>query len=147
MREGKFDFDHHFAFLTNLLKRQNFLLSAILFSSSKESISKKKLSKTDLPFRFCKIGLRNTLFIFGRKNGRLLFCLLVVRFWLTSDPADPGLHETNFNTQCYNDAIGLTSRWKVRFRQTFFSKGSPKGSQILLVILGGVIVSQTSGKL
>ena len=22
---------------------------------------------TDLPFRFCKIGLRNTLFIFGRK--------------------------------------------------------------------------------
>ena len=22
----------------------------------------------------------------------------------------PGLHETNFNTQCYNDAIGLTSR-------------------------------------
>ena len=35
----------------------------------------------------------------------------------------PGLHETNFNTQCsqcYNDAIGLTSRWKVRFRQHFF---------------------------
>ena len=37
-----------------------------------------------------------------------------------------GLHETNFNTQCYNDAIGLTSRWKVRFRQTFFSKWSLK---------------------
>ena len=34
----------------------------------------------------------------------------------------PGLHETNFNTQSYNDAIDLTSRWKVRFRQTFFSK-------------------------
>ena len=34
----------------------------------------------------------------------------------------PGLHETNFNTQHYNDAIGLTSRWKVCFRQTFFSK-------------------------
>ena len=31
----------------------------------------------DLPFRFCKIGLRNTLFIFGRRNGRLLFCLFV----------------------------------------------------------------------
>ena len=30
-----------------------------------------KMSKTDLPFRFCKIELRNTLFIFGRKNGRL----------------------------------------------------------------------------
>ena len=27
----------------------------------------------DLPFKFCKIGLKNTLFIFGRKNGRLLF--------------------------------------------------------------------------
>ena len=26
-----------------------------------------------LPFRFCKIGPRHILFIFGRKNGRLLF--------------------------------------------------------------------------
>ena len=26
-----------------------------------------KVSKTDLPFRFCKTGLQNTLFIFGRK--------------------------------------------------------------------------------
>ena len=25
----------------------------------------------------------------------------------------PGLHETNFNTQCYNDAIGLTSSSEV----------------------------------
>ena len=72
---GKSDFDHHFAFLTNFLKRQNFLLSDILFGSSRGSFSKKDLSKTDLPFRFCKIGLRNTLFIFGRKNGRLLFVL------------------------------------------------------------------------
>ena len=39
-----------------------------------------------------------------------------------------GLHETNFNIQCYKDAIDLTSRWKVRFRQTFFSKRSPKGA-------------------
>ena len=55
-------------------------------------IFKKKLSKTDLPFKFCKIGLKNTLFIFGRKNGRLLFVVVVVvvvvccnfvRFWLT----------------------------------------------------------------
>ena len=46
----------------------------------------------DLPFKFCKIGLKNTLFIFGRKNGRLLFVVVVVvvvvccnfvRFWLT----------------------------------------------------------------
>ena len=32
----------------------------------------------DLPFKFCKIGLKNTLFIFGRKNGRLLFVVVVV---------------------------------------------------------------------
>ena len=38
----------------------------------------------------------------------------------------PGLHETNFNTQCYKDAIGLTSRWKVRFRQTFFQNEAQK---------------------
>ena len=31
------------------------------------------LSKTDFPFRLCKIVLRNTLLIFGRKNCRLLF--------------------------------------------------------------------------
>ena len=36
------------------------------------------MSKTDLPFKFCKIGLKNTLFIFGRKNGRLLLLLFVV---------------------------------------------------------------------
>ena len=64
-----------------------------------------------------------------------------------------GLHETNFNTQCYNDAIGLTSRWKVRFRQFFFKMKFKDCfiswclSQILLVIFGGVIASQTSGKL
>ena len=75
---GKFDFDHYFAILTNFLKRQHFLLSGIWFGSSKGSFSKKKLSKTDLPFKFCKIGLKNTLFIFGRKNGRLLFVCLFV---------------------------------------------------------------------
>ena len=65
----------------------------------------------------------------------------------------PGLHDTNFNAQCYKDAIDLTSTWKVRFRQTFF-KTKPKRcstsrcwSQILLVILSRVIASQTSEKL
>ena len=49
-----------------------------LFRLVERIILKRKLSKTDLPFRFCKIGLRNTLFIFGIKNGRLLlFCLFV----------------------------------------------------------------------
>ena len=41
---------------------------------------------------------------------------------LRGGPQAPGLHETNFNIQCYKDAIDLTSRWKVRLIQTFFSK-------------------------
>ena len=45
------------------------------------------LSKTDLPFRFCKIGLRNTLFVFGRNTlfvfGRkIVVCSLFVLFCL-----------------------------------------------------------------
>ena len=49
------------------------------FSACREDHFQKKLSKTDLPFRFCKIGLRNTLFIFGRKNCRcVLFRLLQI---------------------------------------------------------------------
>ena len=38
---GKFDFDHHFAFLTVFLKRWNFLLGSICFGSSRGSFSKK----------------------------------------------------------------------------------------------------------
>ena len=38
----------------------------------------------------------------------------------------PGLHDTNFNTQCYKDAICLTSRWKVRFGQNGPFKIKPK---------------------
>ena len=58
-KRSKFDFDHHFAFFTNFLKRQNFLLSDILFGSSRGSFSKKCVQNG--PFRFCKIGLRNLL--------------------------------------------------------------------------------------
>ena len=83
VREGKFDFDHYFAFLTNFLQIKNFLLSGILFGSSRGLFSIKNLSKMDFSFRFCKIGLRNTLFIFGRKNGRLLFVLFVCLFVAT----------------------------------------------------------------
>ena len=39
-----------------------------------------KMSKADLPFRFCKIGLRNTFF--WQKNC-CLFCCNFARFWLT----------------------------------------------------------------
>ena len=51
-------------------------------SARREDHFQKKLSKTDLPFKFCKIGLKNTLFIFGRKMVVccfvLLFCCFVV---------------------------------------------------------------------
>ena len=45
-------------------------------------IFKKKFVQNgrDLPFKFCKIGLKNTLFIFGRKNGRLLLLFVVAIF-------------------------------------------------------------------
>ena len=55
-------------------------------SARREDHFQKKLSKTDLPFKFCKIGLKNTLFIFGRKMVVccfvLLFCCFVVLFCL-----------------------------------------------------------------
>ena len=42
-----------------------------------DHFQKRNFSKTDLPFRFCKIGLRNTLFIFGRKcSFVMLFCFV-----------------------------------------------------------------------
>ena len=37
------------------------------FSARREDHFEKKMSKNDLPSGFCKIGPRNTLFIFGRK--------------------------------------------------------------------------------
>ena len=56
--ESEFDFDHHFAFLNNFLKRQTVLLSGISFDPSRGSFSKKvSKTETDLPFRFCKIVL------------------------------------------------------------------------------------------
>ena len=53
------------------------MLNGIPFGSSRGSF-KKKLSETDLPFRFCKTGLRNTLFIFGRKMVVCFVCLFVL---------------------------------------------------------------------
>ena len=44
-------------------------------SARREDHFQKKLSKTDLLFKFCKIGLKNTLFIFGRK---MVVCCFVV---------------------------------------------------------------------
>ena len=46
------------------------------------------MSKTDLPFKFCKIGLKNTLFIFGRK---MVVCCFVVLFVCCNTLSDFGL--------------------------------------------------------
>ena len=53
--------------------------------------SRKDVSKTDLPFKFCKIGLKNTLFTFGRKNGRLLFVVVVCLLLFVATLSDFGL--------------------------------------------------------
>ena len=70
---GKLYFDNHFVFSTILLKRESFL------------------SKSDLLFRFCKIGLRNTIFIFGRM---LVFCLFSCSGY--SQPPQIIAHEAQF---------------------------------------------------
>ena len=61
MLEGRRKLPGRFAFLTIFLKRYiiYFFPWRYLFGSSRGSFL-----KTDLLFRFCKIGLRNTLFIF-----------------------------------------------------------------------------------
>ena len=46
------------------------------FLARREDHLQKKLFKTDLPFKLCKIELRNTTFTFLQKNCRFLFCLL-----------------------------------------------------------------------
>ena len=43
----------HYAFLTIFLKRMNFLLEGIFIGLLRGLFSKKSLSKTDFPFRFC----------------------------------------------------------------------------------------------
>ena len=60
-----------------------------LFLLIEKIIFKIKLSKTDLPFRFCKIGLPKYFICFRQKNGRLFWFVLFgllqyfVRFCLT----------------------------------------------------------------
>ena len=47
-------------------------------SACREDHFQKKIVQTDLPFKFCKIGLKNTLFIFCRKWS--FVCLFVCWF-------------------------------------------------------------------
>ena len=75
----------------------------------------------DKPFR--EANTRNNNYV--TKDLRLIYNIWSfsgLGGFRSSSMEAPGLHESNFNTQYYNDAIGLTSRWKVCFRQTFFSK-------------------------
>ena len=64
-------------FLPTCWKDRTFCLVAS-FSARREDHFQKKCVQNgpSLHIRFCKIGLRNTLFIFGRKNCRLLLLLL-----------------------------------------------------------------------
>ena len=79
---GKFDFDHFFAFLTNFLKRWNFLLSGIWFSFI--------CPKRTFPSNFVKLVSKILcLFLAEKWSFVVLFCCFVVccnfvRFWLTS---------------------------------------------------------------
>ena len=61
------------SFLKPFLKGKHFAVGVSL-SARREDHFQKKLSKMDFPFRFCKIGLRNILFIFGRK---MIVCIVL----------------------------------------------------------------------
>ena len=54
------------------------VLDGIFFGSSRESFSKKIVQNgPSIPFKLCKIGLQNTLFIFGREMVVFLIVLFV----------------------------------------------------------------------
>ena len=74
--------EHQTKIFLNSLKKGNILLSGRggkFFLLIKRIIFKKQLSKTDFPFRFCKIWLQNTLW---HKNGHLLSCLVLSCFFV-----------------------------------------------------------------
>ena len=66
-----------FAFLTNFLKRQNFLLSCILFGSSRGSFSKKMCPKRTFPSDFVKLG-SGILYLFLAE--KMVVCFFVSLF-------------------------------------------------------------------
>ena len=126
-----------------------FALPEEIFSVHQENYFQKKLSKTDLLFRFCKLGLWNALLIFDRKMAFCLFCFFAILctiltyFFLIEAPINlkkmlsrkkiVNVWLGNCSTlrvlrwqilQIKKDAIDITSRQKVHLRQTFFSKWS-----------------------
>ena len=80
---GKFNFDHHFAFLTNFLKRYNFLLGGI-FSARREDHFQKNCPKRIFPSDFVKLGSEILhLFLVEKMDVSCLLCCNFVRFWHT----------------------------------------------------------------
>ena len=81
---GKFDFDHHFAFLTIFLKKVELSAWRNIFRLV-ERIILKICPKRSFHSEFVKLGSEiGTLFIFGRKIVVFcLFCCNFVWFWLT----------------------------------------------------------------
>ena len=71
---GKFDFDHHFAFLTEFLKNDKTFCLVASFSARREGRFQ-KISKTDLPFRFFFFPSDFVKFIFFGKK-KVVCCLL-----------------------------------------------------------------------
>ena len=63
-------FDPPFCVFDQLPEKTAFFFLVASFSARRDSRGSfsKNLSKTDLPSRFCKIGLRNALFISGRQT-------------------------------------------------------------------------------
>ena len=55
---GKFDFDHHFAFLAIFLKKCNFLLDGIFFGSLRGSFQEKFVHNGPSFLDFVKLGLK-----------------------------------------------------------------------------------------
>ena len=134
---GKFDFDHHFAFFTNFLKYITFCLVA----SMRGLFSNKNCPKRIFPSDFVKF-CSEILYLFLAEKWSVcfvatlsdfgLFFLLIeelieLRKMKGKNYSMYGLGiaqplRYSYSASVYKDAIVLTSRWKVHFRQTFFSK-------------------------
>ena len=75
------------------MRHINFNLSMKSNHFSQEMVHEGPFSDTRSPttFKFCKIGLKNTLFIFGRKNCRLLLFVVCCLLLFVATLSDFGL--------------------------------------------------------
>ena len=82
---GKFDFDHHFAFLTVFLKRYNFLLGGSALARREDNFQKKLSLASD----FVKLVSEILYLFLAEKMVVCLFCLFILfvailcPIWLT----------------------------------------------------------------